>query len=82
MIAMKQAMRTPNAQLYDKGGYLVMAELPAEQQAPFRQWIIEGGQTQPVLEQEGAQAMDCAYMWDYERWYSYWSAGQAAPIWD
>lgn len=75
-------MSTPQAEPYDKGGYLVIAELPADQQVPFRRWVIEGGQTQPVLEQEGKLATDCAYVWDYERWYGFWSQGQIAPIED
>lgn len=75
-------MKTPNAQPYDQGGYLVMADLPADQQDAFRRWIIEGEQTQPFMQQEGERAKDCAYVWDYERWYSYWSRGQPAPIVD
>lgn len=59
-----------------------MADLPAEQQSLFRQWIIEGGQTRPVVEQEGQLATDCAYIWDYEQWFWYWTRGQQAPIVD
>ena len=75
-------MRTPNAQLFDKGGYLLMTDLPTEQQHLFRQWILNGNQTQPVVDEQGERAFDCAYIWDYERWYEYWSRGLTALVMD
>lgn len=75
-------MKISDNQPYNKGGYVVMGDLPEEQRNLFRQWIIEGGQTRPDIEQEGDRAMDCAYVWDYERWLWHWSRGQQAPILD
>ena len=51
--------------------YVCIDGLPEEQQAAFRKWL--GEQTVPVIEEEGEQRKDnCAWIWDYERWYKYW----------
>jgi NOL1/NOP2/fmu family ribosome biogenesis protein len=40
----------------------VIEDLPEEEQAPFREWLI--GQTVPVND-DGSHGY---YQWDYERW--------------
>ncbi len=60
--------------------YIVIDELPEEQQAPLRKWLI--GQTVPVILQEGENAHDCCYLWDYNKWLTYWKAGRSAPVTD
>ncbi|WKN46538.1 hypothetical protein [Tunicatimonas pelagia] len=59
--------------------YVVVSELPDEQRNEFYQWLE--GQTSPVVEHEEPKL--CAYYWDYERWYRYWSGESLVePLWD
>lgn len=46
--------------------YLVIPELPLEQQKPLNEWLA--GQSCPLIEGEG----NCCYPWDYENWLKYW----------
>ncbi|WP_041341332.1 hypothetical protein [Runella slithyformis] len=51
--------------------YVCIDDLPVEQQAAFRIWL--GERTVPIIEEEGEQRKDnCAWIWDYERWYECW----------
>lgn len=60
--------------------YIVISELPEEQQAALREWLV--GQTLPVVPAEGDKANDCCYRRDYDRFFTYWKAGQVAPVFD
>jgi hypothetical protein len=60
--------------------YVVIPELPKEQQEPFNKWLI--GQTLPIVEKEGVFKYKCAYKWDYDKWLAYWERGKTAPIYD
>lgn len=44
--------------------YIVIEELPEDQQEPFSKWLY--GQTVPIIESEGDH--HCAYKWDYDLW--------------
>lgn len=57
-----------------KASHIVIDELPEEQRAPLRKWLI--GQTMPVVPGKG----DCCFSWDYERFLKYWKKGQTAPV--
>lgn len=46
--------------------YILISELPNEDQEPFRKWLF--GKTRPIVEVEGVNSMDCCYKLDYERW--------------
>jgi hypothetical protein len=59
-------------------GYVVISELPLDQQEPFKKWLIN--QTLPVIPEEGTNSHNCAYSWDYEHWFSHWSIGKEAEI--
>lgn len=58
--------------------YIVIPELPKEQQEPFSNWLRN--QTAPVIEEEGENRFNCAYRSDYNKWLSYWLKKQVAPI--
>lgn len=58
--------------------YIVISELPEEQQEALKKWLI--GQTMPVVEQEGENAHNCCYRRDYDHFLAYWQAGQIAPV--
>lgn len=60
--------------------YVVIPELPEEQQRPFSEWLI--GQTLPVIDDEGENRYNCAYKWDYDKWLAYWQKGKNAPVYD
>lgn len=60
--------------------YIVISELPQEQQEPFNNWLF--GQTRPLVEQEGENARNCAYKSDYNIWLNHWKKGQEAPMHD
>jgi len=60
--------------------YVVISELPIEQQEPFKKWLI--WQTCPAVEGEGENKYNCAYIWDYESWLKDWKNGKEAPIID
>lgn len=64
----------------EKKNYIVISELPEEQQAPLRTWLV--GQTMPVIQEEGKNAYDCCWRRDYEKWLSYWKEGLSAPVTD
>lgn len=49
--------------------YICISELPKEEQVPFKKWLNDEGQTQPIIEEEPIE-FDCAYLWDYELWKS------------
>lgn len=54
--------------------YVVIAELPQEQQEPFNKWLI--GQTRPAIETEGDNKYNCAYRWDYDKWLKWHYVGR------
>ena len=63
--------------------YVVVNELPEDQQKPFSDWLI--GQTLPVIEEEErkyGKVTITAYSWDYEYWYDYWIKGEEALVTD
>jgi hypothetical protein len=64
----------------EKEHYVVIPLLPIEQVEPFSKWLY--GQTVPVIEAEGEYANQCAWLWDYKKWYEAWSMGRAAIILD
>lgn len=57
--------------------YIIISELPPEQQSPFKKWLV--GQTRPVVEEAGEDKYNCAYIWDYKNWFSHWEKGLEAP---
>lgn len=46
--------------------YVVITELPEEEQTPFVRWLA--GQTRPLIEAEKENKWNCAYAWDYKCW--------------
>jgi hypothetical protein len=60
--------------------YIVISELPEEEQKPFRKWLV--GQTLPLIEEESKNKYNCAYKWDYDKWLSYYRKNQNAPVTD
>ena len=62
------------------GDYVVIPELPKEQQKPLWKWLV--GQTMPIVEEEGENARECCFKWDYDQWYEAWSRGRIAPVYD
>lgn len=60
--------------------YVVIPELPEEQQALFTKWL--DGQTVPIVGEEGENKFKCAYKWDYDQWYASWSKGKTAIVWN
>ena len=46
--------------------YLVINKLPEPQQREFRKWLV--GQAMPIVEEEGVNKYDCAYLHDYFDW--------------
>ena len=69
-----------NTAINEKENYVVIPLLPIEQIEPFTEWIYS--QTVPEVEQEGEFSNQCAWLWDYKRWYSAWSVGRVADILD
>ena len=57
--------------------YIVISDLPIEQQEPFKKWLI--GQTCPAIDTEGKNKYNCAYVWDYKYWLSEWVNGKETP---
>lgn len=49
--------------------YIVISDLPIDQQRPFENWLK--GQSMPMIESEGESRYKCAYKWDYDRWIEY-----------
>ena len=60
--------------------YLVVPELPLEEQIPLLMWL--NGQTCPVIETEGINARKCCFVGDYECWKSSWQNGEVARVID
>lgn len=63
--------------------YVVINELPVDQQEPFSKWLE--GMTMIVVEEEDIKYGNptaTPYSWDYELWYDYWIKGEEAPITD
>lgn len=56
--------------------YIVIADLPMEQQAPLNEWPI--GQTREVIEEE-ENKYNCCFYHDYSHWYEHWIKGETAP---
>lgn len=54
---------------------VVISLLPDDQQEPLSKWLY--GQTIIMYEKH-----DCAYYWDYERWYDHWIKGEEAEVYD
>ncbi|RNL51458.1 hypothetical protein [Pedobacter jejuensis] len=48
--------------------FILISELPTDEQAPFKQWLHSEGQTQPLIDKQ--LDGNCAYPWDYELWKS------------
>ncbi|MFA6402414.1 MAG: hypothetical protein WCX31_12450 [Salinivirgaceae bacterium] len=44
--------------------YIVIPELPMEQQNPFLEWLYL--KQCPIVAKEGENANNCAYKWDYD----------------
>ena len=64
-----------------KIGYVVILDLPENEQVPFTKWL--DGQTRPIVEQEGLERKSyCAYKWDYDRWKEAFDKGIVANIYD
>ena len=63
-----------------KPNYIVVSELPKEQQEPLKKWLV--GQTLPMVRDNDGNIVLCAYMNDYNHWLSYRSEGKEAPIYD
>ena len=57
--------------------YIVVEELPAEQQAPFMNWLQ--GQTISVIPAEADKAFKCCEKSKYDLWLSFWMQGKQAP---
>jgi hypothetical protein len=60
--------------------YIVIPELPKEEQEPFNKWL--SGQTCPLVEAEGENKFKCAYIGDYRQWKTAWAKGRVAKVWD
>jgi len=60
--------------------YVIITQLPKEQQKEFEKWIV--GQTCHTIEKEGENMYNCAYYRDYSRWYDSWANGKRAEIYD
>ena len=63
--------------------YVVLEELPEDQQRPFSFWLE--GQTMPAVVAEDikyGKPVLCAYYEDYEKWYEAWRKGKIAEILD
>lgn len=58
--------------------YIVVNELPEIQQELFNKWMV--GQTRPLVESEGDNKFNCAFKWDYDRWFAYYRKNLVAPI--
>jgi hypothetical protein len=69
-----------NRAINKKEHYVVIPLLPTEQIEPFSKWLH--GQTVPVIAEEGEYANQCAWLWDYKKWYEAWSRGRVAIILD
>lgn len=66
---------------HEKGKtYVVIPELPENEQKPFSDWLT--GQTLPIIDSEGENAYNCAWKWDYDKWKAYFEKGQIAPVTD
>ena len=60
--------------------YIVIPELPIQQQAPLCKWL--SGQTVPIVEEEGENKDKCCYIWDYKQWFEHWEKNRIAPVID
>ncbi|RUT72942.1 hypothetical protein [Ancylomarina longa] len=49
--------------------YILISELPSEDQEPFQKWLSV--RARPVIEEEGTNSMDYCWRLDYERWKSF-----------
>jgi hypothetical protein len=56
--------------------YIVVADLPLEQQVPLNEWLK--GQTREAIEEEGENKYNCCYYTDYSNWYEHWIKGGIA----
>ena len=59
--------------------YIVIPSLPEEQQKPFEEWLLGQSIPIPFFEKEGENFNKCAYLHDYNYWYSYWIKGEKVP---
>ena len=59
---------TPNIKSDGNIVFIRISDLPIQEQAPFKQWLLIEGQTQPLIDKE--LDGNCAYPWDYELWKS------------
>jgi len=60
--------------------YIVISELPEEQQEPLKKWLY--GQTLPIVYEEGKNSHNCCYKWDYLTWLKCWKKNKIAPVYD
>jgi hypothetical protein len=60
--------------------YIVITELPIEQQKPLNDWLY--GQSAPIIEKEGINKYNCCFKWDYDTWYAAWIQGNGAVVTD
>lgn len=58
--------------------YIVIADLPIEQQEPLSQWLI--GQTREATEEESENKYNCCFYHDYSNWYDSWIKGKQATV--
>lgn len=56
--------------------YIVVADLPMEQQAPLNEWLKN--QTREAIETEGENKYNCCFYHDYCNWYEQWIKGEHA----
>lgn len=71
-------MKAPPKHNSYNAAYIVIADLPVEQQAPLNQWLI--GQTREVIEEEGENKYNCCFYSDYSNWYDSWINGELATV--
>ena len=60
--------------------YIVIADLPAEQQTPLNEWLKN--QTREAIEEEGENKYNCCFYHDYNNWYEQWIKGENAIPYD
>lgn len=45
--------------------YVVISELPRDEREDFRQWLVVNKINSPIIDNEGLNAMDCAFASNY-----------------
>lgn len=60
--------------------YVVITELPKEQQVQLTKWLA--GQTRPLIQDEEGRVLSVCYRWDYEDWLEHYKKGEVAPVTD